>query len=350
MKKYLLPVFMSNYLLYSQAGNVSSAFVNSRNTDGLLWFFVFSCIGVSIFSGYRIILHLIRSKKNNPKSFIKNIIGKHYEINLIEKKAVFQIIDEFRKSDIIASEIPSNILEKYTEFFISNLHRLKISDSEAEMLRKKNYPLVKNTPVEIEIKDENRLLVFESKVVHIDNRTITLAFFGTNEYTIQKGTPIHICYTINKAFISGNSRVTGIYSGDRIVILHPDTFSLSNERRYSRIPISKVYGSLEVRNSEDIIDFQLIDISVEGIRIKTQWRLKKNTIYKVAFKDKLGGVDYIIDKIDCVICKTFIGERGYREYGMAFFYPNYETKRMLINYIKKLGEFHTINTPKITIK
>ncbi len=330
--------------IIAQANRISEAFTGSRNSDELFIFLVIILIAIAGFVIYRVVKYLLKQPIAARKKMLKDLVGSHFEINLIQKKQIFLIIDDFRKRDRIASEVPASVLEKFAEHFIKNIDRLKISSKDAEMLRKKNYPLVKGTLIEVEIQNGTQLFVYETKVIYIDTRSITLDFFSSPDYIPEKGVQVHICYAINNAFISGDAKINGVYPDKQIVISHPKSFNLTNERRYSRIPVEKVYGSIELDESEEPADFALVDISMEGIRIKTQWKLKKSKIYRLSFNDHIAGVEYNIANVECVIYKTFIAKKGYREYGMGFFYPKYDVRHNINQYIKALSLNYIGNT------
>ncbi|OHD19891.1 MAG: hypothetical protein A2086_02720 [Spirochaetes bacterium GWD1_27_9] len=324
---------------------VSRVFKNTRFDSNTLIIFLI-VIGVIIvgFSIRYIIVYFIKSGelKRFRNSMKKEILGTGFEFNFIEKKILYDIIDEFKRSDILANQIQTSVLERYSEYFFNNLQRLKISKKEAEKLRDIHYPILTESNVELEIFQDNQLFIFESKVISVLIDNIVIKYIETS-FNFQIGTKVRLNYHINNKFISGECKITNVVEDKKIVLTYPKKFVLSNERRYGRINLNNTKGTIKTNDNKTVFDIQICDISMEGLKIRLNAKLRKNLVYKIDFIGKIADLELKFENLNCVVSKTYVCDSGIREYGMTLFYPPPETKLKLIEYIKVLSSNVRIN-------
>ena len=325
---------------------VSKVFQDSRFDIST---FIFVLLAVLVFAGviffkYFLTKFLEKRKLANAKKSIKNeIVGSGYEFNFIEKKVLFDIIDEFKRSDIMANQIPVSVLEHYSEYFFSNLPRLRITKKEAQKLRDLHFPILSGAEVELEIFYENKLYLFESKVISVSNEYIVVNYMRSNELIIKEGMSVLLNYNINKKFVSGECKIVDIVEDNKIYLSYPKKFVLSNERRYTRINVNNIRGTISGEGIEKFFDINICDISKEGIKIKINTKLRKKTIYKISFSTIIADFEIKLDNIPCVVSKSYLLDTGGREFGMLFYYPPMDQKLKLNEYIRLLSSNVKVN-------
>lgn len=319
--------------------DVSGFFRNSRFDSSTVLIFLIVIGGVCAFFIIRyVVLYIIKSGevKRFRDSVKKRILGTGYDFNFIEKKVLYDIIDEFKKSDILASQIQTSILERYSEYFFNNLQRLKISKSEADKLRDTHYPILPESDVELEIFNDNILNIFESKVISITGESIMVRYISTS-FDFKPDMKVRLNYHINKKFISGECKIVSVVEDRKIVLTYPKRFQLSNERRYNRINLNNIKGVIKGSEKDPSFEIQICDISMEGIKIRLNAKLRKNVVYKIDFTGRVADLEILFENLNCVVSKTYVCDSGVREYGMSFFYPTPEIKSKLTEYIKVLS-------------
>ncbi len=262
------------------------------------------------------------------------------EFNPLQKKAVYDIIGEFKKKEMIAQTIPVTILEKYSEYFYHQVDRLKISNTLANRMAMQIFPITVNSNIEIQIFQDEKLYVFDRKVIVSNNNAVVVNSLEGHDVRIIKGMPVYLFYTASNQCISGVSSVVNNIPNDRMILSYPKNLKVSDVRRFIRIPLTNVEGKLATTITRSSMNPQEIkitlkDISLEGARIQANAVLKKNYIYKLSFQDT-GIAGYNFQDIECAVSKSLLGDNIF-EYGLSFIYLDIETREKLVGYLKDLA-------------
>ncbi len=327
-----------------------TSFVQSVQTalstpGGLL---VFLITLVSMFVFFLILFYVQRAYQNHlnekrimePQDAVfKAPPGHISEFNPAQKRIITNMISDFKNMEMIASAIPSSVLERYSEYFYQRLNELRISDTAAQRLTKKIYPINDDSKIEIEILENNRLYVFEKPALQANDKNIIVSKITGIPIPLKKGVPLNICYTSNNMFICGKSSVVNIYVDGRTVLSYPKNLKISQQRLYSRIPVDNIPGLLFALYSEGASPVQVTveDISLEGARIRSSTGLKKKETYRLDFTDMTFEKMYAFENLECVISKSFILEGGIFDYGMSFIYLDLQTRKNLYDYFQALA-------------
>jgi hypothetical protein len=257
------------------------------------------------------------------------------EVISAQRKVISDIISEFRKREFLAESVPFAVLEKFAEYFYTNLGRLKINASDVKKMIIATYPILPNLRVEVEAVVNGALYIFDRKVLSVQGSRIAIE--KIEPAPISVGSRVLINFSKGMEFITGESRLEGI-QWDRMMFTYPKNLKIFNERRYARIPVNNVNGKVFSAQLTEPVDITVIDISLEGIKIKTATSLKKKVIYKLSFGQIINGIDYSFSNIEAIVSKSIVVERGNNGYGMAFLYLDIETKQKLSVFLKTMAE------------
>lgn len=303
----------------------------------LVLFFLFFVILFYIYRAYQNYLNEKRLIETSDSVF-KAPPSHRSGFNPAQKRIINNMIADFKRREIIASAIPSSVLERFSEFFYQRVDDLNISDRAAQRLAKKIYPIIENSKIEIELNENNRLYVLERSALEASEKAVVVNNITGVPTPLKKGVPLNICYTSNNMFICGESSVVNFLNRNRTVLSYPKNLIISQERLYSRIPVDNIPGTL-VPYTNDLSPIEVVikDISLEGARIMSSTGLKRKETYKLSFTDMSLENICIFENLECVISKIFMIENGVFEYGLAFIYLDLETRKKLYDYFQALA-------------
>ncbi len=292
-----------------------------------------------IYRGYQNSLmerKLLETREGDFKPPPRHLSG----FNPAQKRVLNSLIMDFKRREIIASAIPSSVLERYSEFFFQHFQDLRISDETAQRIAKKIYPIAVKSSIEIEINDSNRLFVLEREALESNERAVVVHNISGLPHPIKKGVPVNVCYTSNNMFICGQSAVQNFLPNGKTVLSYPKNLKISQERLYSRIPVENINGSIipaDIESDASPLNVTIKDISLEGVRVQASSNLKRKETYRLSFTDMTLEKTYDFDNLECVISKSYMIENGVYEYGLSFVYLDLETRNKLFDYFRALA-------------
>jgi hypothetical protein len=320
--------------------SLKEAFTSSGN---ILSFLLLIIGAVGLYVLYLAIMHYYKEYQASlalkPRLPGENALPKHeQEFNPAQKRSIFNIITEFKKKEIMAAAIPDSILERYSEYFYNNIKRVKISDRISKSIQQKIFPVPENSSMEIEMYHNNQLHVFNKKVFVSSNSALVTEVIDNISNQEMKGKTVNVCYTVNNQFICGESKVGKIYENGRMVLSYPKNLIISNERRFSRVPVNDIDGYIVPANNQDIPEARIVlkDISLEGMKVRSLSNLTKNVVYKIRFEDHTFDTDYAFENLECIVSKILVEASDVFEYGMSFIYLDLENRSKLSKYLKDL--------------
>ena len=328
---------MDTYKYFFQG--VRGSINTSSGTSSFLLFILIICL-VSIFIWiiYRYYNDSLKARLllNSGKSGTNTLPRHISNFNPLQKKAVFDIIAEFKKKELIAEAIPVAVLERFSEYFFSNLDRIRISNRQSQRMAFMIYPLTENTIIEIEFYLNNVLHVYERRTLSSDGKVIIVNKIDGFSDAFKRGMPVIISYSVNNQFISGDSLILSLQSNERMVLSYPRNLIISDVRRFVRVPLNNVEGIIISARSQETgsVKVKVKDISLEGTRIITDAILKKFGVYKLNLEDKSTG--HAFNNFECIVSKNYLSDGGNYEYGMSFVYLDLDTRSKLIDYLRVL--------------
>jgi hypothetical protein len=328
---------MDTYKYFFQ-GVRGSLNTSSGASSFLLFLLIVCLISIFIWLIYRYYNDSLKARLllSTGKSGI-NVPPRHISsFNPLQKKAVFDIIAEFKKKELIAEAIPVAVLERFSEFFYNNLNRVRISNRQSQRMAFMIYPVTTNTIVEIEFYLNNILHVHEKKILSSDGKVLVVNKIEGLSDMLKRGMPVIISYSVNNQFISGDSVILSIQSNDRMALSYPRNLIISDVRRFVRVPLNNVEGNIVSARSQEpgSVKVKVRDVSLEGTRVNTEAILKKFGVYKLSFEDKSTG--YAFQNFECIVSKNYLCDGGCYEYGMSFVYLDLDTRSKLIDYLRVL--------------
>lgn len=327
--------------------NLSRGLKNSlQNTSNIIPVLLFILItSIIIFITWRLYNYWNTKKKtvnllsptritSSPKPHI------HNEFNTAQKKIVYELIREFKKKEIIAEAIPQTVLERYSEFFYQHIKSLKIPAKMSEKVVSKIFPVQKNTTVEIEVTESDKLYIFKRNILSLNNRALVISSIDSLLVKAKRGTAVYLCYLNNNQFVCGDSMVEGMLGEDKMLLSYPKNLKINDERHYTRIPLKNIEGQISPAKTSDpnYIKVYIKDISLEGSRIKANAVLKKNAVYALSFLDESMDKSYSFHNFECIISKSFMSDDGVFEYGLSFVYLPLNMRSELMEYLRMLSD------------
>ncbi len=319
---------------------------NALTAPGNITAFLIALISMSLF--FVILFYFYKAYQNHlnekrllePADSVFKAPPSHKSgFNPAQKKIINTLISDFKKREMIASAIPSSVLERFSEFFYQRLDELRISNKAAQRLAKKIYPIVEDSKIEIEINENNRLYVLERSALAASDKSVVVKNITGIPVPLKKGVPLNICYTSNNMFICGESSVVNFLTSNRTILSYPKNLKISQERLYSRIPVDNISGTLLALHTEGDSPIEVVvkDISLEGARIRSSTGLKRKETYRLSFTDMSLEKMYIFENLECVVSKSFMMENSLFEYGMSFIYLDMQTRKNLFDYFQTLA-------------
>jgi hypothetical protein len=332
---------MENSRLQEIFAGISAAFNPDQLLQTLFVFIIFiavlSLILWLVYLSYKVNMKKITVPLN--KEVVSKMPLEHKEtLNVIQKRVVYEIISEFRRKEFLAETVSDTLLEKYSEYFYQNVKRLSINEKKARELLNFFYPLFPGSIIELHIFHDGRLYIFESTVTELKEQKIVINDINNVLVPLKKGTKFYIHYQSHNLFFTGECSLLEIIPDKSLVLNGPFHIVWSNQRRYSRIPLENLAGSLSTENAHGKTEVSLGDISFEGVQIETSENLKRRTVYQLSFQEYFTGINFEFEKLECVISKAFFSRNGTYKYGMTWLAMERKDKEQLSDYLKLKAE------------
>jgi len=250
-------------------------------------------------------------------------------LNAQQQKAIYDLIDEFHRKEPSAQAVPAAVLEKYSEFFYQNLKLLKTNRGAARKFVAANFPLKQGTSVELDFDVQGQTLVIRSAVEAVSEKAVAVPYSDADPHLLRKGTHLLLNYSSGKNFLQGNSTVLDVKPG-RLVVVAPREVVLTNERRYSRVALRNIGGTVQDTKGQKQ-PAQIRDISLEGARVETEEPLDTGLIYQLVFPVQGFGT---IGPLECAVAKVFSTGSGHHQAGLAFLYLDVTSRAKLTALMK----------------
>jgi len=260
------------------------------------------------------------------------------KINPLQQKVLHEMIDEFRQQETSAQAVPVAVLEKYSEFFFDNLRRMKTNEADVREFVNMNYPIREGYGVELDFQASGVMHLIKSKVLEVGAKTITVAFDGQALAFMKRGNQALLNYSVGKHFLQGATTIAEIRPHVGITVRKPQKISLTSERRYSRVNLRNVFGSLQDPKRGYKTSVRVMDLSLEGVRIQVEKPLEKKNIHQLSFDVTMDSRPLTFGPIECVPSKAFLTGTGTYESGLVFLYLDVTTKAKLAAYMKHLAQ------------
>jgi hypothetical protein len=245
------------------------------------------------------------------------------------------MIDEFRRHEGSAQAVPSSVLEKYSEFFFHQIQRMKTSEKEVEDFINGNFPLEEGYNVELDFPTEGSLHLIKSKVLEISGRNVVVEFHPPLPDFLRKGTRLHLNYNVGKHFLQGSTVINDVRADLGLVLRRPEEVILTGERRYSRLSLPHIPGAILDPQTNFNEAVKVVDLSLEGVRIRLGRPLKKGHIYQLTFGEKGTTRSWNFGPLECVPSQVFLTSSGTHEAGLLFLYLDLSTRSRMVAYMKQ---------------
>lgn len=259
-------------------------------------------------------------------------------INPLQQKILHEMIDEFRAQEVSAQAVPVAILEKYSEFFFDNLKRMRTNDADVKEFVDLNYPIREGYGVELDFQASGVMHLIKSKVLEVSAKTITVAFDGQALAFMKRGNQLLLNYSVGKHFLQGATQVADIRPHVGIIVRKPQKIALTGERRYSRVNLRNVFGTLTDPKRNYKTSVRVMDLSLEGVRIQVERPLEKKNIHQLTFDVTMENRPVSFGPIECVPSKAFLTGSGTYESGLVFLYLDLSAKTKLGAYMRHLAQ------------
>lgn len=263
------------------------------------------------------------------------------QLTPLQRKVLYDIIDEYKKKNYYSQNIADADYELFGEYLLRNTNRLVMKKNDVKLAENQHYPLIKGSKIEVDFEINEHKFIVETNVVDIDDKTVTAKYINIKPEDYSKGQKLTINYNISNLFISGESYIKSIVPGKEIILSRPKKLKLSNERRYKRFLMNNVKGTIYSSFLTEGYEVELLDLSNEGVKIRSKINLKKNYQYRLTFSEEIEGYAFEFENLLCYISKSFIASGGVYEYGMIF-YNTIEEKFKLYNYLKRHVKYNSI--------
>jgi hypothetical protein len=304
-----------------------------------------------IFTIIIIILSFNEKRKNIRKILYPGMpatrrkAGTFQEFNIAQQKIVFDLIAEFKAKEKSAQPVQDTLLERFSEHLYNRMGLLDIDKQSAEKIAPKIYPITPGQRIEIELIRNNILYIFERTAQIVNDKAIVVAKIINSDIVFTSGSPVYIRYTVENKFISGKSKVMYTQAADQIVFAYPKNLVVSRERRFDRIPVGHVEGEVMPEESQTPFRVLLIDIGIEGVKIRSNIALKKDGMFRLSFFDSATPPGFVFRDLDCIVSQSYIIKENRYEYGMSFMYIDIANRERLKTYIAALVEKSRKNLP-----
>ncbi len=256
-------------------------------------------------------------------------------LNPLQQKRIQELINEFRHHEGSAQAVPSSVLEKYSEFFFYELHRMKTTEKEVEDFINQNYPLEEGFDIELDFPTAGTLHLIKSKVLEITGKHIVVEYRPPIPEFLKKGTALQLNYNVGKNFLQGSTVITDVRNDVGLFLRKPEEVVLTAGRRYSRIGLDNASGSIADPRTTFNETVKVLDLSLEGVRVQVGRPLKKGQIYQLIFGERGATRNWAFGPIEVVPSQAFMTSSGTNEAGLLFLYLDIATKSRLIAYMKQ---------------
>jgi hypothetical protein len=265
---------------------------------------------------------------------------KHF--NIVQKKIVYDIITEFKRKEMVAATVPDSVYERYSEYLFGQIGRLDIDARVSEKLAPKIFPVVPGTVMELETVHLGELFVFERTALVVNERAIVIANIDSPRGVLTERRRLHVRYAAKNKFISGETKVLYFQPTGKAVIAYPKKLVVSDERRFVRMPLRNVRCRVTRLDTGDSYDGQIVDINIDGAKIRVPNSLRINRMYCIRFDAIVNSRTYSFDDLNCFISKTFFLKEGLFEYGMEFAYVDFKAHELLNSFLSALSKEHRV--------
>ena len=255
-------------------------------------------------------------------------------LNLVQQTVLHEIIDEFRRREPAAQAVPAAVLEKFAEFFYVRKSRLKVSRQNNQAFLGTHYPLHTGDSVEVDLIEAKGVSLVSSVVTGITRKGITVLVPEPLATTLTKGQALLVNYASGTHFLQGLTSVLEVQPAGEVLLSPLERLHLTRERRWPRIPVQTIAGSLTETRSGTRRPVRVLDISHDGARVRVSSPLEKKAVHQLTFEAEAGGKRWIFGPLECVSTQVFATEPGGIEYGMVFLYVDTESSRKLSSFLK----------------
>lgn len=259
-------------------------------------------------------------------------------VNPLQQKILHELIDEFRQTETSAQAVPVAVLEKYSEFFFENVKKLKTNEADVREFVNRNYPIKEGYGVEMDFQASGVMHLIKSKVLEVGAKTITVAYDGQVLAFMKRGNELLLNYNVGKHFLQGATTIAEVVPRQAIVVRKPQRISLTSERRYARVNLKNVFGTLQDPKRNYKTSVRVMDLSLEGVRIQVEKPLDKHNVHQLVFDVTVDGRPLAFGPIDCVPSKAFFTGTGTYESGLVFLYLDVSTRTKLTAYMNHLAK------------
>jgi hypothetical protein len=301
-----------------------------------------------------VVVYLVNQRRNAPKSPAdearRRALAAHARggvreipetpLNAQQQKVIYDLIDEFRGKEPSARAVPSAVLEKYSQFFFERLNLLKSNRGASRRFVAANFPLKAGMAVELDFDAEGQTLLIRAHVDAADEKLVAVPYTDAPPHFLHKGAHLLLNYSTGKHFLQGNSTVLGIKPG-RLVVSTPSEVVLTSERRYARVVLKDILGTLADTTGKRV-EVAVMDISLEGARVESDSPPNVEGVYQLTIPVQGYGT---IGPIECVITKVFTTGSGQPQAGLAFLYLDVVTRSKLITFMKRTTGAETSDRP-----
>ena len=255
-------------------------------------------------------------------------------LNLGQQAALHDLIDEFRRREPAAQAIPAAVLEKFAEFFYARKSHLKITGKDTQAFMGAHYPLHVGDSVEVDLVEAKGVSLVSSVVTGLTRKGFTVLVPEPLASALTKGQTMVVNYASGTHFLQGLTTVLEILPAGEIFLRPLERLRLTRERRWPRLPVQTIAGSITEARSGTRRPARVLDISHDGARVRVSSPLEKKAVYQLTFEADAGGKRWVFGPLECVCRQVFAGEPGGIEYGMVFLYLDTESSRKLSSYLK----------------
>jgi hypothetical protein len=336
-------------------GQFAQGFVATGSDSGAIWvvlFVLFALVGVGVLYNQmnkaprrsRTVHRADREEVPRPTKVPvpPPVLGKLHpvvtKVNPLQQRILHELIDEFRQQETSAQSVPVAVLEKYSEFFFENVKRMKTNEADVREFVNMHYPIREGYGVEMDFQASGVMHLIKSRVLEVGAKTITVAFDGQVLAFMKRGNDLLLNYNVGKHFLQGATLIAEVKPHVGIVVRKPQHISLTSERRYSRVNLRNVFGTLQDPKRAYKTSVRVMDLSLEGVRIQVEKPLEKRNIHQVTFDVTMDSKPLSFGPIECVPSKAFLTGTGTYESGLVFLYLDIATKQKLTAYMKYLAQ------------
>ncbi len=309
----------------------SQGFGGSLDPSGFYWGVLILALLTTIFIlAYR----GFQKRRGQNQLLSKRHSQQESPLNLVQQAALHDLIDEFRRREPAAQAVPAAVLEKFAEFFYERKSRLRAKGKDNQAFMGAHYPLHTGDSVEVDLIEGKGVSLVSSVVTGMTRKGFTVLVPEPLASTLIKGQAMLVNYASGTHFLQGLTAVVEIQSAGEVLLRPLERLRLTRERRWPRLPVQTIAGSLTETRSGTRRPARVLDISHDGARVRVSSPLEKKAVHQLTFEAEAGGKRWVFGPLECVCRQVFAGEPGGIEYGMGFLYLDTESSRKLSSFLK----------------